>query len=91
MYWSTRPTHSLGRQESLFSQKSSVCPHFSKSGITNKVKTMFATGETVGLAEWIIDDPCLVFYFFSTFFSLSEILSRLPETYSRRWEEEGEE
>ena len=22
---------------------------------------MFATGETVGLAEWIIDDTCLVF------------------------------
>ena len=26
----------------------------------NKVKTIFATGETVGLAEWIIDDTCLV-------------------------------
>ena len=26
----------------------------------NNVKTMFATGETVGLAEWIIDDTCLV-------------------------------
>ena len=23
---------------------------------------MFATGETVGLAEWIIDDTCLVKY-----------------------------
>ena len=24
---------------------------------------MFATGETVGLAQWIIDDTCLVMYF----------------------------
>ena len=24
---------------------------------------MVATGETVGLAEWIIDDTCLVFLF----------------------------
>ena len=23
---------------------------------------MFATGETVGLAEWIIDDTCLVYF-----------------------------
>ena len=26
-----------------------------------QVKTMFITGEIVGLAEWIIDDTCLVF------------------------------
>ena len=25
-----------------------------------QAKTMFTTGETVGLAEWIIDDTCLV-------------------------------
>ena len=25
---------------------------------------MFATGETLGLAEWIIDDTCLVFFTF---------------------------
>ena len=37
----------------------SVRPHFSKQ---NKLqaKTMVATGETVGLAEWIIDDTYLV-------------------------------
>ena len=23
---------------------------------------MFATGDTVGLAEWIIDDTCLLFF-----------------------------
>ena len=28
---------------------------------------MFATGGTVGLAEWIIDDPCLVFLLFLIF------------------------
>ena len=30
-------------------------------------KTNFATGETVGLAEWIIEDTCVVFYMFITF------------------------
>ena len=28
---------------------------------------MSATGETVGLAEWIIDDTCLVFHSFLIF------------------------
>ena len=28
---------------------------------------MFATGETVGLAEWIIDDTCLVYYNYENF------------------------
>ena len=28
---------------------------------------MFATGETVGLAEWIIDETCLVYYIFRLF------------------------
>ena len=27
---------------------------------TKKQKTVLATGETMGLAEWIIDDTCLV-------------------------------
>ena len=36
-----------------------VRPHFSKQN-KFQAKTMFATGETVGLAEWIIDDTCLV-------------------------------
>ena len=38
-------------------------PHFSKQN-RFQVKTMFATGDTVGLAEWIIDDTCLVFFCF---------------------------
>ena len=25
---------------------------------------MFTTGETLGLAEWLIDDTCLVFFIF---------------------------
>ena len=29
---------------------------------------MFATGETVDLAEWIIDDTCLVMIFFNDTF-----------------------
>ena len=31
---------------------------------------MFATGESVGLAEWIIDDTCLVFYSSDSFFTI---------------------
>ena len=48
-----------------------VCPHFSKQN-KFQVKTMFATGETVSQAEWIIDEICLVFLSFSylTKFSL---------------------
>ena len=42
----------------------SVClsPFIQNLAEQNKfqAKTMFATGETVGLAEWIIDDTCLV-------------------------------
>ena len=34
-----------------------------KSRKTKQQKTMFATGVTVGLAEWIIDDTCLVFIY----------------------------
>ena len=37
-------------------------PIFKNLGKQNEfqAKTMFSTGETVGLAEWIIDDSCLV-------------------------------
>ena len=31
---------------------------------------MFATGEAVGLAEWIIDDPCLVMFTILKLFEL---------------------
>ena len=33
-----------------------------KSRKTEQQKTMFATGVTMGLAEWIIDDTCLVVF-----------------------------
>ena len=56
-YWSTRPTLGHGRYWSLFSQ------FFQNIAKQNKFQanTMFTTGETMGLAEWIIDDTCLVF------------------------------
>ena len=41
----------------------SVRPHFSKQN-KFQAKAMIANGETVGLAEWIIDDTCLVFISF---------------------------
>ena len=37
-----------------------VRPHFLKQN-KFQAKRMFATGESVGLADWIIDDTCLVF------------------------------
>ena len=49
--------------------RSFVRPHFLKSSTQNKQKTMFATGETVGLAEWIIDETCLVEINFERFCS----------------------
>ena len=39
----------------MSSVRKSVRPHFSKQN-KFQAKKMFATGETVGLAEWIIDD-----------------------------------
>ena len=41
------------------SVRPSVRLHFSKQN-KFQAKTMFAPGETAGLAEWIIDDTCLV-------------------------------
>ena len=41
-----------------------VDPTFQNQAKQNKyqVKTMFTTGEIVGVAEWIIDDTCLVLF-----------------------------
>ena len=54
--WSTRPTHS---------HMLSVRPSVQNLAKQNKcqAKTMFTTGETVGLAKWIIDDTSLVLFF----------------------------
>ena len=35
-------------------------PIFQNLAKQNKAKTIFSTGETVGLVDWIIDDTCLV-------------------------------
>ena len=83
----------LGRYGSLFLHISSV-PTFHNLSKQNEVKTMFATGETVGLAEWIIADTCLVFPYlqkgllFSVeysrtifLFSKTEISSTVSETF----------
>ena len=58
----------------------------------NKAKTMFPTGETVGLAEWIIDDTCLILIVLFIFkialqatqgnFATSQMTRRLP-TFNR--------
>ena len=49
---------------------SSVRPNFQNLAKQNEfqVKTMFTTNETVGLAEWIINDTCLVFSLFICYF-----------------------
>ena len=45
---------------SMFSHMLSVRPSaLFKSRKTKQQKTMFATGVTMGLAEWIIDDTCI--------------------------------
>ena len=57
--WSTWPIHT--HCHCFCTCRPSVRPTFQNLAKQNKVKTMFATGETVGLAEWIINDNCLVF------------------------------
>ena len=47
-----------------------VCPPpLFKSRKTKQQKTMFATGVTMGLAEWIIDYTCLVSSYFYDLYS----------------------
>ena len=57
-----RPTVTAGCDHCFRTCCPSV-PHFSKQN-EFQAKTMFTTGETVGLAEWIIDDTCLIKRFF---------------------------
>ena len=47
----------------MSSVRLSVRPHFSKARKTDKVKTMFATCETEGLAKWIINHLYYLFCF----------------------------
>ena len=59
-----RPTViKAGRDHCFCTCHPSVRPQFSKQNKFQE-KTILATGETVGLAEWIIDDTCLVFLSF---------------------------
>ena len=44
-----------------------VHPHFSNLAKQKQQKTMFDTGVTMGLAEWIIDDTCLVYFYLHVF------------------------
>ena len=56
-----QPTVTAGRDH-WFRTCPSVRPHFSNLAKQNKMKTIFATGEAVGLSEWIIDDTYLVLF-----------------------------
>ena len=53
-----RPTVTAGSDHYFCTFCPSVLPHF--SNLQKQQKIMVATCETVGLAEWIIDDTCLV-------------------------------
>ena len=52
-----RPTVSAGNDHCFC-----TCRPFARSSPLFKSKRMFTTGETVGLAEWIIDDTCSLFF-----------------------------
>ena len=52
-----QPTVTVGRDH-----MSPSVPTFQNLAKQNKVKTILAAGETVGQAEWIIDDTCLVIH-----------------------------
>ena len=54
-----RSTVLAGKNRCFCTCRPFVRHHFSKQN-KFQAKTMFATGETVGLAEWIIDDTCLI-------------------------------
>ena len=60
------PTVAPGSDHCFRTCYQSVCPYvlfkISQNKTNFKRKTMFTTGETVGLAEWIIDDTCRVIH-----------------------------
>ena len=60
-----------------------VRPHFSKSSKTKQSENNVRyTGETLCLAEWIIDDTCLVvIYFIVTITTITVLCSRLNILY----------
>ena len=58
-----RPTVTAGSDHCFCSCRPSVRPSPLSKQYIFQTKTMFATGETVSLAEWIIDDTSLVCIF----------------------------
>ena len=56
-----RPTIPAG-SDNYFCTCPSVRPHFANLAKQKQQKIIVTAGETVGLAEWIIDDTCLVFF-----------------------------
>ena len=54
--------------------RTSVRIHFLKQN-KFQAKTMFATGETLGLTEWIIDDTCLDVFHLCKYNTFSVILT----------------
>ena len=63
-----QPKVTAGRDNCFFrtccpSVRPSIRPHFSNLEKQLKpLRTMFATGVTMGLAEWITEDTCLVVF-----------------------------
>ena len=66
--WSTRPTTVATDSDYYFLHMLSVRPYVRTSQIF-KIERKSLTAGTVGLAVWIIDDPCLVFLSFFLIFS----------------------
>ena len=56
-----QPKVTAGRDHCFRTCCPSVRPHSSNLEKQKNRKTMFATGVTTCLVEWIIDDTCLVF------------------------------
>ena len=71
LHWSTWPTHSHSRYWSLFS-KMSVRPQLFKISQNKKLFTRVATGRTVVLAKWIMDDTSLMFYSFRMLWKIEQ-------------------
>ena len=63
-----RPTVTAGSDNCFYTCRSSV-PTFQ-----NKTYLMFATGKTVGLTDWIIDDICLFFLLFKSLYLIILII-----------------
>ena len=60
----------LGQSKVVAGRDNCFCTLFKIQKNKTTRKTMFAIGETVGLAEWIIDDTCLVIFPFPHVFAL---------------------